>query len=333
MPAEELQNYTQILCCGGDGIVNEVINGFYKRVEPGFTEAHLHLRLGLLPGGSACAAMTNSCKRHGLGQSNVNAMWVLTRQQYRNVQIMRVELENTPAKTNIDNTEVQNVLPKTPSEFRYGFISVACGLTAANVAKSFSYRYAGESRYKIAGLIGVAGTCFGNSKTKMRIYTSNEQISKNMPKLSEPITEKTQGNWKLWPEEEYLDIIGVTYPYFCSDFNVSNRIKWEAANTTKNSTDLEKYPDFDANLGGARILTGGDVIIAKNPKVLEYFDAISKSELYKFSQVDMQEWQAIRIEITDPLATKEGKFMIDGDIYDGLKFQWCMDTDCVRQTA
>merc|ERR1712194_660160 len=35
MPAEELQDYTQILICGGDGIVNEVINGFYKRVEPG----------------------------------------------------------------------------------------------------------------------------------------------------------------------------------------------------------------------------------------------------------------------------------------------------------
>ena len=332
MPAEELQDYTQILCCGGDGIVNEVINGFYKRAEPGFTEAHLHLRVGLLPGGSACAAMTLSCKRHGLGQSNVNAMWVLTRQQYRNVQIMRVEIENTPgAKT--DNTEVQNVLPKTPSEFRYGFLTIACGLTAGNCAKSFSYRWAGESRYKMGGLIGILGSCFGNPKTRMRIYTSNEQLSNNMPKLSEPITEKTQGNWKLWPEEEYLDIIGVTYPYFCSDFNVTHRIKWEAANTNKNDPDNVKYPHFDANLGGSRILTGGDSIIAKNPKVFEYFDSVSKSEVYKFAGVEMQEWQAIRVEITDPLAIKDGKFMIDGDIYDGLKAQWCMDTDCVRQTA
>lgn len=333
MPQEELQDYTQILCCGGDGIVNEVINGFYKRVEPGFTEAHLHLRLGLLAGGSACAAMTHACKRHGLAQSNVNAMWVLTRQQYRNIQIMRCEIaDSTGTKT--DNTEAHDVLPKTPSNFRYGFITIAAGLTSSNCSRSFDYRYLGESRYKVGGLIGVfSALCFSNPKTKMRIYTSNVNLGKDMPKLSDPITEHTPGNWKLWPEEEYLDVIAVTYPYFCTDFNVTHRIKWEAVNTKKTDPDTVKYPNFDANLGGPMIKTGGDSIIAKNPKVLEYFDSVSKSTSYKFAGVDMVEWQAIRVEIADPTLSSKDRFMIDGDIYDGMKAQWCVDADCVRQTA
>jgi len=154
-----------------------------------------------------------------------------------------------------------------------------------------------------------------------------------MPKLSEPITEHTKGNWKLWPEEEYMDIIAVTYPYFCTDFNVSNRIKWPVVNTKATDSDAIKYPDFDANLGGPMIKSGGDAVIALNPKVLEYVDAVAKSTCYKFNPVDMFEWQCIRVEITDPNVGPENRIMIDGDIYDGKKAQWCMDADCVRQTA
>jgi len=48
-----------------------------------------------------------------------------------------------------------------------------------------------------------------------------------MPKLSDAITDTTKGDWKIWTEETYMDVIGVFYPYFTSDYTISHRIRDE----------------------------------------------------------------------------------------------------------
>jgi len=72
LPKEEFVKYYQIVICGGDGMVNEVINGFHLREKVGFFESNVFLRLGMLAGGSACAAMSYACSLWGLKSSPVN---------------------------------------------------------------------------------------------------------------------------------------------------------------------------------------------------------------------------------------------------------------------
>jgi len=165
MPAEELQQYYQVLIHGGDGMVNEVINGFYARFKPGFMDTSYQLRIGALRGGSACAAMSHACARHGLNvKSNINAMWVVTRQQFRKMRIVRAELENMPnavepEKINgmvnkkkivaYEETEQVKANEIQATKFVYSFHSFAVGTTSDFVLNSEKYRCCGESRYII----------------------------------------------------------------------------------------------------------------------------------------------------------------------------------------
>ena len=78
-------------------MINEVISGFYKRAESGQPKENLQLRVGPMLGGSACAALSYACKRHDLNKGNINALWVLTRQQFRNMKILKAEIEKIPS--------------------------------------------------------------------------------------------------------------------------------------------------------------------------------------------------------------------------------------------
>jgi len=163
MPAEELQQYYQILIHGGDGMVNEVINGFYGRFKPGQMDTSQQLRVGCLRGGSACAAMSHACARYGLNvKSNINALWVLTRQQFRKMRIVRAELESIPnpvkpEKIGVENnknkvnveTEVEKTNADQSTKFVYCFHSWAVGITSDFVQNSEKYRCCGEARYLI----------------------------------------------------------------------------------------------------------------------------------------------------------------------------------------
>ena len=341
---EEYREYYQIIVCGGDGMVNEVINGFYKRKTPGMMDTNQHFRFGTLQGGSACAAMSYSCKRHGLSQGNINALYVITRQQFKTLRIMRNEIENENKSevsiTNENNKKViptieqQNVLEKQPTKFIYAFHSLSVGLTVDCLKNTIKYRYCGESRYKVGSIFHILySMCFTKTALrKMKIYTSTTVSKDNLPKLSEPITKDTPGDWKIWDEDYYLDFMATMYPYFTAVFTVTHRIKWDPPKTSKNPEENDSYI-IDDTKGGPVLEIGGDSAISKGSSI-KFFNTLEDGELYKYKDSEMQEWSAFRIEITDPKANfKNCQIMIDGDVYDGLKVQGCTDSECVKQTA
>jgi len=66
--------------------------------------------------------------------------------------------------------------------------------------------------------------------------------------------------------------------------------------------------------------------------MLKALDIAKNGVYYKCNEAKMQEWEAFRVEVTDPRATvKNCKVSIDGDLYDGLKAQFCFDKECISQ--
>lgn len=168
----------------------------------------------------------------------------------------------------------------------------------------------------------------------MKIFSSKEKIQEDMPKLNDEITEKTKGDWKIWDESSYLDIIGVFYPYFTGDYAISHRIRYDPVFTKDESIKNLLYNSVESNKGGPLLQSGGDVVITQNAGMLKTLDTAKKGEFYKSKTSTMQEWEAFRVEITDPRATlKNCKVTMDGDLYDGLKVQFCFDKECVSQTT
>jgi len=155
-----------------------------------------------------------------------------------------------------------------------------------------------------------------------------------MPKLNEEITEKTKGDWQIFNEDSYLDIIGVFYPYFTADYDISHRIRHEPVFTKDEYIKNLKFNTFDPNKGGPLIESGGEFVLSQHAGMLKTLDTAKKGEFYKSKDVTMQQWEAFRVEITDPKATvKNCKITMDGDLYDGLKAQFCFDKECVSQTT
>ena len=168
----------------------------------------------------------------------------------------------------------------------------------------------------------------------MKIFSSKEKIQEDMPKLDDEITEKTKGDWKIWNENSYLDVIGVFYPYFTADYTISHRIRHEPVFSKDEYIKNLKYNTFESNKGGPILQSGGDSVVSQNTGMLKTLDTAAKGEFHKFKGVTMQEWEAFRIEVTDPRATiKNCKVTMDGDLYDGLKVQFCFDKECVSQTT
>lgn len=85
MNAEEFKEYYAIVCCSGDGIPHEVVNGFYQR--PDFE--NLRLRIGALMGGSACGIVSSSCKDFQIQKGQINAVYALTKARLRPLSITK----------------------------------------------------------------------------------------------------------------------------------------------------------------------------------------------------------------------------------------------------
>ena len=101
-----------------------------------------------------------------------------------------------------------------------------------------------------------------------------------MPSINEKITENTQGNWKIWDEDHFLDVLGVFYPYFTQDYTISHRIRFEPVVTKDETIKNLKYNTFEANKGGPLIESGGDAVIVQNCGMLKQLDIAKKGECY-----------------------------------------------------
>lgn len=88
-PLEELQKFDTIICCSGDGIIHEVINGFLERPD----HKELTLKIGALPSGSACCLLFNALKARGLELTFENSIYLLLRGEYREMPLMKFTLQ------------------------------------------------------------------------------------------------------------------------------------------------------------------------------------------------------------------------------------------------
>jgi hypothetical protein len=309
LSSDQLQQYYQVVICGGDGMVNEVINGFYQRGQPGFwsLKSTSRLRIGTLAGGSACGAMTQACKNWGLAGDSVNAMYVLTRSKFYDMSVARFEIE-TPREPNAESKtgEAGQFQEMTPPEIKtyYGFHSFAFGMSADNIALSEKFRYAGESRYTLGAIQNIL---FSLPKRKVKISVS-ETKPDQMPGFGE---ELTGGNWTHYDCELY-EFLAVWYPHFTGKYTITKKVKMES--------DFGESVVSDTKIGWSG--------------VLKLFDHAEKATLDTYDGVNMNVFRAFRVELNDErYGPKDTWCAIDGDTYPGLKIQMIMDEAVVRQSA
>lgn len=88
-PIQELQRFDSIICCSGDGIIHEVINGFLERPD----HKEMSLKIGGLPSGSACCLLFNALKERDLEFTFENAIYLLLRGEYREMPLMKYTLQ------------------------------------------------------------------------------------------------------------------------------------------------------------------------------------------------------------------------------------------------
>ena len=89
MSKEMFKQFDQIVCCSGDGIIHEVINGFFARED----RQELRLRIGALPAGSACSFVYYSLKERGLEFNLDNALYLLLRGEARPMELMKFTIQ------------------------------------------------------------------------------------------------------------------------------------------------------------------------------------------------------------------------------------------------
>ena len=89
MDKQAFQGYDRIVCCSGDGIIHEVINGFYARQD----REDLVLRIGALPAGSACSLVYYGLKKRGMEMSFENALFMLLRGKIVQMELMKFVIQ------------------------------------------------------------------------------------------------------------------------------------------------------------------------------------------------------------------------------------------------
>ena len=87
---ETLKQYYSILCFSGDGIVHELLNGFYGR--PDFEE--LDLRIAPFLGGEVNTMMLNSLSDWNFTKSLLNMVYVSTRARFRSTTVTKYVTSN-----------------------------------------------------------------------------------------------------------------------------------------------------------------------------------------------------------------------------------------------
>jgi len=87
---ETLKEYYSILCFSGDGIIHELLNGFYSR--PDFEE--LDLRIAPFLGGETNSMILNSLSEWNFTKSLLNMIYVATRARFRSATVTKYLTNN-----------------------------------------------------------------------------------------------------------------------------------------------------------------------------------------------------------------------------------------------
>lgn len=105
---DDFKKFDVFVCCSGDGIIHELINGFYQRKD----YSELVLRIGALPGGSGCALLFNSLRDRGLDFTLDNAIYLLLRGELQSMPLFKYTLQpyNRPGSLNMTSAQLLGVI-------------------------------------------------------------------------------------------------------------------------------------------------------------------------------------------------------------------------------
>lgn len=87
-PAEVLSRFDAIVCCSGDGIVHEVINGFFERPD----RKELKIKIGGIPAGSASCLVFAALQARGLDFNMDNSLFLLLKGTQKPMKVMHYHI-------------------------------------------------------------------------------------------------------------------------------------------------------------------------------------------------------------------------------------------------
>ena len=128
MPKEELMKYYAVINVGGDGILHEVLNGYYARAD----HKTFKLRVGSMLGGSACGLAFAACREWKCGKDQESCIYVLTRARFQRLNITKY----------ITNGSIPVI---------YGVMMNTFGFIADVDFNSEKFRYLGDARFLFYG--------------------------------------------------------------------------------------------------------------------------------------------------------------------------------------
>jgi len=223
LDGETLKQYYSILCFSGDGIIHELLNGFYSR--PDFEE--LDLRIAPFLGGETNSMILNSLSAWNFTKSLLNMIYVATRARFRSTTITKY------LTSNLDNHVIYSMVG-----LNFGFYA---DLDLFKKQKSW-FGTVGYDVYSVFKLL------FFAYKTQAKIWTSENTIRFQSDLKSDTIDliedSSCVDGWDLCSDKIY-SFLYYTSPEWTENENISeNRDMGCGFGESVVNTEKEGYMSF-----------------------------------------------------------------------------------------
>jgi len=191
-----LKQYYAILCFSGDGVIHELMNGFYARND--YNE--LNLRIAPLVCGGGKNSMTlNSLKEWNYEKTLLNCLYVLTKAKFRDVTVTKYL---TNGKSNVI----------------YGCVGYMFGYYSDVDLNSDFLKFLYNWKYEVYGFMKL----FNLNRRKAKIYYSEkslkEQTNDDCKKL---LDDKSYLNDWECKDESFYNFLYLTSPEWTGKENIS----------------------------------------------------------------------------------------------------------------
>ncbi|KAI5963728.1 LCB4 [Candida pseudojiufengensis] len=298
-----IEEYDIVLCCSGDGIPHEIINGFYQRPHRGI-DAFNKIIITQLPCGSGNAFSLSTL---GGSKSTEISTWLMLKSIPKKLDLMCI------------TQNVNNELTTSLS-----FLSQCFGIIADADCGTEHLRWLGSMRFEI----GIVQRLFNNSKYPCDLYV--EFVTQDQNEIKKHVKDYT--NKEDTNENKELDVEDLTLSNTINDEIPSNWIKLPSSLTNNlNILYVGKMPyvSTDAQFFPAALPNDGNmdmIITSSNTSIIDLSSILLSVE--KGTHINMDSSKILHSKIKGyrlipKLNDENGKHFIsiDGESFPFKSFQ------------